>query len=529
MPRGRPTGRARGRPPGRRRGDRLQRRRARGGRRALGARPGAGRARGGRRRRLLEGRQRRACWTALAAAEPRLKVIRRAANSGGCGTPRNDGHRRRDLAVRDVPGQRRRAAARRGRRAAGRGRRARRRGRGRPVRAPANCRRGARCPGSRGSTRRRAVVAAPRAATAPGPRHALRQQALPHGLPARHGIRFPEGRFPYEDFVFTARVLAAAPRIALIPDPVYVWHVRRSADRAVDLPGPVGHRQLAGPDGGAPPGRRDPAGRRAEGTGAGRPRQVPRPRSADVRRANWRSRDAAYRRAWWELTRAYLARVRRRRLGAHPAAPAASSGGSSWPPPSPAICPGCRSSRPARPACRRRTPAPRTARPSGRTTVPQVSLEPLLARPVRLLPLAVDAELRPGARGTRLRLRLHELYGRVAQAGPETVDVEWRHRDDGDVVVRGASLPLAPCAGRPGAERNRRVSRCRWFSRSRWLQPVPVVQPVPVLQPVPVASAGPVVHRGPGGSAGWPSWSGDSAGRGGSAGRGNAAGPAGPP
>jgi hypothetical protein len=39
----------------------------------------------------------------------------------------------------------------------------------------------------------------------------------------------------------------------------------------------------------------------------------------------------------------------------------------------------------------------------------------------------------------------------VAQAGPEAVDVEWRHRDDGDVVVRGASVALVPCAGGSGA------------------------------------------------------------------------------
>src|SRR5690242_18522799 len=32
-----------------------------------------------------------------------------------------------------------------------------------------------------------------------------------------HGIRFPEGRFLYEDIVFTARILAAGPRIALVP------------------------------------------------------------------------------------------------------------------------------------------------------------------------------------------------------------------------------------------------------------------------------------------------------------------------
>src|SRR5205823_49452 len=44
-----------------------------------------------------------------------------------------------------------------------------------------------------------------------------------------HGIVFPDGRFTYEDFVFTSRVLAAAPGIAVVPDQVYIWHVRRSA------------------------------------------------------------------------------------------------------------------------------------------------------------------------------------------------------------------------------------------------------------------------------------------------------------
>ncbi|GAA3102822.1 hypothetical protein GCM10020254_55610 [Streptomyces goshikiensis] len=43
---------------------------------------------------------------ALAAAHPRLKVVHRAQNSGGCGTPpqRRDGGR--DRPVRHVPGQR---------------------------------------------------------------------------------------------------------------------------------------------------------------------------------------------------------------------------------------------------------------------------------------------------------------------------------------------------------------------------------------------------------------------------------------
>ncbi|MFF0746547.1 glycosyltransferase family 2 protein [Streptomyces sp. NPDC004111] len=44
-----------------------------------------------------------------------------------------------------------------------------------------------------------------------------------------HDATFPDGAFHYEDFVFTAKVYAAAPRIAVVDDPVYVWHVRRDA------------------------------------------------------------------------------------------------------------------------------------------------------------------------------------------------------------------------------------------------------------------------------------------------------------
>ncbi len=36
-----------------------------------------------------------------------------------------------------------------------------------------------------------------------------------------HGIRFPEGRFAHESVVFHARVLAASPDIALVPERVY--------------------------------------------------------------------------------------------------------------------------------------------------------------------------------------------------------------------------------------------------------------------------------------------------------------------
>ncbi|WP_141726108.1 glycosyltransferase family 2 protein, partial [Actinacidiphila rubida] len=44
----------------------------------------------------------------------------------------------------------------------------------------------------------------------------------------RTGLRFPSGLL-YEDFVFTGRLYAARPRMAVIGAPVYRWHVRRDA------------------------------------------------------------------------------------------------------------------------------------------------------------------------------------------------------------------------------------------------------------------------------------------------------------
>jgi hypothetical protein len=261
-----------------------------------------------------------------------------------------------------------------------------------------------------------------------------------------HGIRFPEGRFPYEDVVFTARVLAAAPRIALVPDRVYVWHVRRSAERlsiSLDRAGVANWRA------------RTEACRQAYEVllGAGQ-KELARAVRAKFLDHDLRMylrelglRDAAYRRAWWELARSYLAEYDADDWARNPAAPGRLLGRVVLASPEPRDLPRLRELA-ARPA-RLYPPYARAAdgTPVWSDGLAQVSLEPLLTRPVRALPLAVDAELRPGARGTRLRLRLHELYGRVAQAGPETVEAEWRHRDDGDVVVRGGSAALVPCTG----------------------------------------------------------------------------------
>ncbi|MFJ8050801.1 glycosyltransferase family 2 protein [Streptomyces luteogriseus] len=386
----------------------------------------------------------------LSTSEPRLKVIRRRANSGGCGTPRNTGLDAVTspyvmfLDSDDVlpPGA---------------------------VDALLAAAEGTHAEVAGGLCVRRELPSGREVPWQPRlyalhtvvPRPAQRTRLVHDTLCVNklyrtaflraHGIRFPEGRFPYEDVVFAARVLAAAPRIALVPDRVYVWHVRRSDARlsiSLDRSGVENWRA------------RTEACRQAYEVllGAGQ-KELARAARAKFLDHDLRMyvrelglRDAAYRLAWWELTRAHLAEYDADDWARNPAAPGRLIGRVVLASAEPCDLLRLRELA-ARPA-RLYPPYARAAdgTPVWSDGIPQVSLEPLQARPVRALPLAVDAELRPGPRGTRLRLRLHELYGRVAQAGPETVDVEWRHRDDGDVVVRGASLTLAPCAGVPGAD-----------------------------------------------------------------------------
>ncbi|MFD5162745.1 glycosyltransferase family 2 protein [Streptomyces hawaiiensis] len=381
----------------------------------------------------------------LAASEPRLRVIRRRVNSGGCGTPRNTGLDAvtspyvmfldsDDVLPPGAADTLLEAAAGAHAEVAG----------GLCVRRELPS--GREVPWQARLYALHAVVP-----------HPARRPRLVHdtlcvnklyrtAFLRAHGIRFPEGRFPYEDVVFTARVLAAAPRIALVPDRVYVWHVRRSAGRlsiSLDRAGVANWRA------------RTEACRQAYEVllGAGH-KELARAVRAKFLDHDLRMyvrelglRDTAYRRAWWELTRAHLAEYDADDWARNPAAPGRLLGRVVLASPEPCDLPRLRelAARPAR-LC------PPYARAADGTPVwseglAQVSLEPLLARPVGALPLAVDAELRPGARGTRLRLRLHELYGRVVRAGPETVEVEWRHRDDGNVVVRGGSTALVRCAG----------------------------------------------------------------------------------
>ncbi|WP_051835416.1 glycosyltransferase family A protein [Streptomyces sp. NRRL S-481] len=384
----------------------------------------------------------------LAASERRLRVIRRRVNSGGCGTPRNTGLAAVTspyvmfLDSDDVlpPGA---------------------------VDALLAAARGAHAEVASGLCVRRELPSGREVpwqarlyahhAVVP---HPARRPGLVHdtlcvnklyrtGFLREHGIRFPEGRFPYEDVVFTARVLAAAPRVALVPDLVYVWHVRRSAERlsiSLDRAGADNWRA------------RTEACRQAYevllGAGQKELARVARAKFLDhdlrMYLRELGLRDVTYRRAWWELTRAHLAEYDAADWARNPAAPGRLAGRVVLASPEPRDLPRLRELA-ARPA-RLYPPYARSedGTPVWSADLPQISLEPLLTRPVAELPLAVDAELRPHARGTRLRLHLHELYGRLAQAGPKAVEVEWRHRDDEDTTVRGTAA-LVWSAGRTGA------------------------------------------------------------------------------
>nr|WP_254643412.1 glycosyltransferase family A protein [Streptomyces sp. BV286] len=364
----------------------------------------------------------------LALDEPRLRVVRRKANSGGCGSPRNDGI---DAATApyvmfldsdDVlpPGAVDAlldAAA----------------GRGAEVAAGLCVRR--ELPSGREIPWQPELYARAALVTVPSRRTRLVHDTLCVNKLYRtaflreHGIRFPEGRFPYEDFVFTARVLAAGPRMALIPDRVYVWHVRRSAERlsiSLDRSGVDNWRA------------RITAHALAYDTllGAGEKRLARASRARFLDHAlrmyarELDLRGPAYRREWWALTRAYLATFD---AGDFALAPAPGRVIAQVVLASEKPCDLTRVKEVAARPARLRPPYARAAdgTPVWSAGLPRVTLEHLLFRPVHLLPVAVDAELRPRARGTRLRLRLHELYGRMADAGPASVDAEFVSRRDG--------------------------------------------------------------------------------------------------
>ncbi|WP_460108105.1 glycosyltransferase [Streptomyces sp. YKOK-J1] len=377
----------------------------------------------------------------LAAGEPRLRVVRRSVNSGGCGSPRNAGIDAvtmpyvmfldsDDVLPPGAVDALLTAAT--------------------EVRAEVA---GGLCvrrelPSGREQPWQAALYTAPAVLARPSQRPRLVHDTLcvnklyRTGFLREHGIRFPEGRFLYEDFVFTARVLAAAPRVALVPDRVYVWHVRRSAERL--------SLSLAREDIGNWRARTEACALAYDILLSAGQKVLARAARAKFLDHELRMyarelglRDAHYRRAWWAHTREYLARYDAADWELNPAAPGRLLGRVVLESPEPCDLPRLRELA-ARPA-RLLPPYARSAdgTPVWSPELPQVTLAPLLTRPAGVLPLALDAELRPRARDTRLRLRLHELYGRLAAAGPRELDVEWRSRQDGH-TARRVTTSLAP-------------------------------------------------------------------------------------
>ncbi len=377
----------------------------------------------------------------LAATEPRLRVVRLPVNSGGCGTPRNTGLDATAapyvmfLDSDDVlpPGavDALLAAAR-------------------TTDAQVT---GGLCvrrelPSGREVPWEPALYASPAVVARPADRPRLVRDTLSvNKLYATdflraHGIRFPEGRFPYEDMVFTARVWAAAPRVALVPDRVYVWHVRRAAPRlsiSLDRAGVDNWRA------------RTHACRTAHAIllDAGEKGLARTVRAKfldhDLRMyvRELPLRDEAYRRAWWAHTREHLAEYDAADRSGDPAAPGMLLARVLLASREPRDLPRLRelAARPAR-LC---PPYARTpdGTPCWSAELPEVTLETLPERPVPLLPLAVDAELRTRTR--LLRLRLHELYGTAGRAGPVDAEVVWRHRDRAGLALR-RTVPLRPAA-----------------------------------------------------------------------------------
>jgi glycosyltransferase involved in cell wall biosynthesis len=383
----------------------------------------------------------------LAVREPRLRVLHRTENSGGCGTPRNDGLRAAAashvmfldsddvLPPGAVPALL--AAARR---------------HGSQVTAGACVRR--ELPDGGESRWQRALYVREAVYETPEERPRLVRDTLcvnklyDRAFLRRHGITFPGGAFRYEDFPFTARVLAAAPRIALIPDTVYVWHVRRrAAGLSLSLDRDVANWQ-----------GRLAAHRSAvevlRTAGADRLAHAAQAKFLDhdlrLYMRELPAHDPPHRRAWWQAARSLLAGYSEQELRAA-RAPAR------WlarvllaaPEPPHDMAELHRlaqlASRPARLLPPYATDA--AGRPVWSAALPQAVLDGLGRRPRQGLPVAVDGVWTAGPLGRdTLRLRVHEIHGQLAAAGPHRLDLELRHRATG----RSGQLRRVPLHAVPG-------------------------------------------------------------------------------
>jgi GT2 family glycosyltransferase len=252
-----------------------------------------------------------------------------------------------------------------------------------------------------------------------------------------HAIRFPDGRFVYEDFVFTARVLAAAPRIAVIGDLVYVWHVRRSAAQvSISLDRKdVGNWRS-----------RVEAHRTASRILADASPELGHACQVKFLEYDLRmylrelGKNPEYQAAWWSLTRDYLA-------GFDPADIGAAAVRARWiarvlaavpDPPADIV----RLTRFAAEPARLLPPyaAAADGTPVWSDALP-VELDGLARLPTAELPVTVEAA--PAGRSS-VRLHVHDLYGRLAAAGPRTLRLRFLPRGMGGEPVAAEPVGLAP-------------------------------------------------------------------------------------
>jgi hypothetical protein len=250
-----------------------------------------------------------------------------------------------------------------------------------------------------------------------------------------NAVTFPGGTYHYEDFVFTARLYAAEPRLLLTGAPVYLWQVRRQAvqlslslrraelrnwqDRitahcaVVDTFGAAGRRDL----------RTAAQTKFLDYDVPMYLRELP-------------QRDPGYRVHWWRATRAYL-------TGFEPAAVAAARPASRWiagvltalpelPPPADTGRLVELAAVPPRLAPPYRSEQGVPVFGAGDAAVP---LDGLARVPAEQLPVAVEGTFAIGAR-IRLDVRVHELYGRLAELSPDCVEVELAERSGNRPPIR---------------------------------------------------------------------------------------------
>jgi glycosyltransferase involved in cell wall biosynthesis len=376
----------------------------------------------------------------LAAADPRVRVVRRAENSGGCGTPRNDGLAAArgtwvcfldsdDMLPPGAVGALLSAATRHDADVAA-GLCVRRElpeGRDVPWQPDLYAR----------ARVQQGLAGEPRLLWDTLSVNKLYRRALLTG----RDIRFPDGDAHYEDFVFSARVYAAASRIVRVPDTVYVWHVRREAAATISLRRDritnwldrlAAHREVV-------------AAMRATGDPALVAHAQAKFADHDLRLylRDLPRRTPEYRQEWLRATREHLASFGAAGAGAEGGnAGGGDAGGGD----------GLAAARPAarwaaRVLLARAEPelgrlaelsadparllppyAGDAAAPRWDDAEPAVPLAGLGTLPLAELPLCAEARLQPG-RGLRLRLTVYDLYGRLAEAGVRTFSVELRARD----------------------------------------------------------------------------------------------------